>query len=1344
MTVDHRQVRHLLVVLVTAFAALMLPSVALADLGDLDPSYGTEGFAFPVAGQHGFVTDLAPLPGGGAYALVGQNSTNDAQVVKLTAQGLPDTTWNGDGAVEVFGADFDPARDAYFLQSIAVTPDGAIYLGGTHNGGPSGRMAVIKLTAAGTRDAGFDSDGIATFTGDRTGYDGNSVAAFGDEDGDGDADGVVIAGRAVISTTDQGDLTRMGVVAFRANGSTNTTFDTVPADSSPEGLAWAGSTFGEAFDVAVEAGGDVIAAGRVMRKNADNTDEPVWAVARWDDDGAPDVSFGTDVDPGAGITREGVAFGDANTPGSEARLNAVRVVGTTIYVGGYAASADGGEFAIGRYDLTGELDGTWSGDGIATATLDEQDTTGRAVVKAFVVEPGGAVVAAGDGYKTDQGLRSIGIVRFEDDGTKDAVYRGGGSFVRDPSGANDDVRTAALLGGTPYFGGMTYDQYDEAGAQFLRPTLMRTQTERTAPTNEGAPQLSGNGIAKFGETITTTEGLWSGYGTITYEYEWERCAASHQQGVWAPNDQGTWIRTSGCTAIGDATNAHTLTEADVDQHVRAIVTAVNDAGMETRWFSTTQQIEAIPPTSDGPPVLAPNRDVAVGETLQVTDENFSGPTLRYEYQWMRCPTANPPHFPNGQDPCQYLPARASSYTVGAEDAGQHLRVYVQAINSAGSAYGYSATRAVGGSVAGTAPARTADPAIAPSGAVTEGETITMTSPGAFSGTPAPTLSRQWQRCGGTPDAPTGCSGIAGATGESYATGAGDVGKVVRLRVIADNGVGTATADSSGRAVSAKPAATRVERPPVSAPAPGTAAGPTGPTGPAFSTQGTDKMPSVLGKTADEAIAAIAAAGIFAEVAVNAQARKKPLKLNGKALDPGQVHAQSTGAGTAVLSSITRKHKVSLVVNAGAAGIKACQDSGFRKDLKGITLEQAWELLEAKRCDGKVNLNFKVAGSEDEPEVQSASKDGKELRVTVVLPKSHAEMDLFPTKSQGAFPSDPMPSFGVDDWALTADVDNIFGVKVYDRYVGDGRKSTGARVGVGAEVYLDSDRVGVEDEVRKTRPDTGDAAIFSRFAPTKAGTVIFLVQMKDAAGHKIFGYGHFKVKQRSGSLSTIAGETYRISGGRATRTARAAGGPVARAASVSQLFSWVQGLFQNTPLQTLSAGAKSAGEGLISMAKKSAGAVQFALGSVSATTSQLIRMQAGSVVASGGGNVVAAGGLNVIAAGGGNVVAAGGGNAVASGGGNLFGQTKLISGTGSLRMIPTDAKLISDNGLGLISDNGLGLRNASKVIAPSDGAPVVAAGGLNLIGTASGNILNQNNAGIISQNQANIIGTASGN
>ena len=1340
LTADQALVRSLTVALLSALVALALPAAARADLGDIEyvpgswglPAYehanapsDPAGLVLPLfdpalaAGTQagGSVTDTARGgPDNSTYLLLDYGT----DVIKVNADGTRDEAWGTGGRASIT----DPGETGWSFapSGIAVADDGTVFVGGTRTEdfsyGSNSQVAAAKIGPTGQQDMTFGDadhdgtpDGVATFQGELDYITGDDVALFGG--------GVVIGGSMRI-TTQTTPETRMSAFAFDATGAPNSAFATY----NHPGLALTDLVAGRAHSVAVDAASRVVLAGYTTVDGDER-----FAVARLDPDGTPDVSFDDD-----GHTLS------ADWVGADARPNDVDVVGDAIYVAG---SVDN-KWGVARYDSVGALDAAFGEGGLRMPGIEPAGGSG-AVQRIEVDSASGAVYAVGrfaepSSFGDSLGTH-VGIVRLDAAGDVDPVYRGGGGSLFAPSytGSTDNRAGDVLLtsDGKALVIASTYKPYpqEDAGYQ-MRPTIVRLSNARTAPANTGAPQLSGNGVAKQGDTLTVSDGTWSGYGTISYEYAWERCTSSQSQGEWSA--------TAGCTAIGDTADSRLLTASDVDKHVRALVTAVNDDNRATTWATNTQLVAASEITSNGPPVVAPSGAVNVGQTLEVTDENFSGATS-YEYQWMRCPTANPPHFPDPQpDPCQYLGAFGATYTTSQEDVGSHMRVMVTGNGgpSAASKVGYSSTREVRGESAEGGPVRTADPTIAPAGAVTEGDTLTMTSAGAFSGTPAPGLSRQWQRCGGTADAPTGCSAISGATGESYTTTSSDAGKVVRLRVRAENAGGSATGDSSGRDVRERPAAPRPERPapkPVPAPVGGS-------TGPAFSTRGTDKMPSVLGKTADEATAAITAAGIFADVIVEAKARKKPLKLNGKALDPGQVHSQSTGAGTPVVSSISSKHKIKLVVEAGKPGIKGCQDSGFRKELKGITLEQAWELLEAKRCTGKVNLNFRVAGSEDEPEVQSASKDGKELRVTVVLPKSHAEMDLFPTKSQGAFPDSAMPSFGVDDWALTADVDNIFGIRVYDRYIGDGRRSTGARVGVGAEVYVDSDRVGVEDEVRKTRPDTGDAAIFSRFRPTRSGNVIYLVQMKDAAGQKIFGYGHFKVKQRSGTFSTIAGETYKVAGGRASRVARAAGGPVARAASVNQLFSWVQGLFQNTPLQSLAAGAKSASDGLISMAKRSAGAVQFALGSMQATTAQLIRAQAANVVASGGGNVVAAGGANVVAAGGANVVAAGGANvvaagganavaagganAVASGGLNLMGSAKLINGTGSLRVIPNDAKLLSDNGLGLISDNGLGLQNVSKVIAPSDGAPVVAAGGLNLIGTASGNILNQNNAGLI--------------
>ncbi len=76
-----------------------------------------------------------------------------------------------------------------------------------------------------------------------------------------------------------------------------------------------------------------------------------------------------------------------------------------------------------------------------------------------------------------------------------------------------------------------------------------------------------------------------------------------------------------------------------------------------------------------------------------------------------------------------------------------------------------------------APASTTPPVV--SGTATQGQTL-VASGGTYSGFPAPTVTRNWQR--GTTD-------IAGATGLTYTLGITDVGQTIRIRETADNGVG---------------------------------------------------------------------------------------------------------------------------------------------------------------------------------------------------------------------------------------------------------------------------------------------------------------------------------------------------------------------------------------------------------------------------------------------------------------------------------------------------------------------------------------------------------------------------
>jgi len=80
------------------------------------------------------------------------------------------------------------------------------------------------------------------------------------------------------------------------------------------------------------------------------------------------------------------------------------------------------------------------------------------------------------------------------------------------------------------------------------------------PTNSVAPVISGS--TSVGSTLTSTTGTWSGNGTITYSYQWQR-------------DGGTKI--PGATA-----STYVITQQDEALPLVCIVTATDSISSSTR------------------------------------------------------------------------------------------------------------------------------------------------------------------------------------------------------------------------------------------------------------------------------------------------------------------------------------------------------------------------------------------------------------------------------------------------------------------------------------------------------------------------------------------------------------------------------------------------------------------------------------------------------------------------------------------------------------------------------------------------------------------------------------------
>jgi len=96
----------------------------------------------------------------------------------------------------------------------------------------------------------------------------------------------------------------------------------------------------------------------------------------------------------------------------------------------------------------------------------------------------------------------------------------------------------------------------------------------TAIANVAAPTITGN--LQVGQTLTATDGVWSGGEPITYTYQWLRCQ---------------WGRLSSCSAIAGATaQTYVLVDADRTFRMRVTVTATNAGGQASATSGTTARV----------------------------------------------------------------------------------------------------------------------------------------------------------------------------------------------------------------------------------------------------------------------------------------------------------------------------------------------------------------------------------------------------------------------------------------------------------------------------------------------------------------------------------------------------------------------------------------------------------------------------------------------------------------------------------------------------------------------------------------------------------------------------------
>ncbi len=342
-----------------------------------------------------------------------------------------------------------------------------------------------------------------------------------------------------------------------------------------------------------------------------------------------------------------------------------------------------------------------------------------------------------------------------------------------------------------------------------------------APISTTPPQISGS--AQIAVALSASAGTWLGSPT-SFAYQWLRCDTYGNS----------------CGAISGATSSsYTPVNADYAETLRVAVTASNAGGRTSATSVPTALVQIASPIDFGVPTIS-GID-GEGQLLTAADGTWNYDPTGFSFQWQQC-------GPTGAGCSNIQNATGGNYVSQPGDVGRELRVIVTAINAGGATPAASAPTPP----IGTPPVNTVIPAV--SGIAQQGQALS-TSDGIWTGSPAPALSVQWERCDGSG---ASCKPIAGATASSYVPASADVGSTLQAEVIATSYAGSATAASVPSAVvAAAPTAaapsnapTLTSPPPPAPPAPVTTGPPPASNAKPVITATARLAPPQLGKSAD--------------------------------------------------------------------------------------------------------------------------------------------------------------------------------------------------------------------------------------------------------------------------------------------------------------------------------------------------------------------------------------------------------------------------------------------------------------------------------------------------------------
>jgi uncharacterized delta-60 repeat protein len=319
----------------------------------------------------------------------------------LNAGDLDPTFGDGGKVITEF-----PGSGGQYGFSVALQPDGRIVAAG----GSAGGFALARYNSDGSLDSSFGQNGTVT-----TSFGGNlenasSVAL--------QSDGRIVAAGY---TWPPGTLgARFALARYNTDGSLDTSFGT-----DGKVITSFGGAYSEAFSVAVQADGRIVAAG-----TGSSGDAPRFALARYNSDGSLDTSFGS----GGLVTTSFGGSGDDLIQGMTLQPD-----GRIVAVGFATPVSGSATFALARYNSDGSLDTSFGSGGLVTTSFLGMFDRAQSVA----VQPDGRIVAAGF---TQVGYLdyNFALARYNSDGSLDGSFGTDGKVLTSFGGSYFDAEAYSV------------------------------------------------------------------------------------------------------------------------------------------------------------------------------------------------------------------------------------------------------------------------------------------------------------------------------------------------------------------------------------------------------------------------------------------------------------------------------------------------------------------------------------------------------------------------------------------------------------------------------------------------------------------------------------------------------------------------------------------------------------------------------------------------------------------------------------------------------------------------------------------------------------------------------------